>query len=200
MRGIDLTNKIFERLEVVERAPKPDSYGPCRKAFWKCICICGNETIVMSESLRKGRVKSCGCLKSDKLSKRGFKTPALAGLKKLYRRYKSGAKRRNLEFDLTEDEFKVITSSHCTYCTSPPLQISDLGDVKGYSPERIKFGQYLYNGIDRVDPAKGYTKQNSVACCKTCNRMKADMLLQAFKDHINWIYSNLCEQVKQELQ
>lgn len=30
--------------------------------YWKCKCDCGNETVVIGQSLRNGHTKSCGCL------------------------------------------------------------------------------------------------------------------------------------------
>lgn len=36
-----------------------NQYGKYR---WLCLCNCGRETIVLSESLKSGNTKSCGCL------------------------------------------------------------------------------------------------------------------------------------------
>lgn len=36
------------------------------------------------------------------------------------------------------------------------------------------------NGIDRVDSSKGYTVENSVACCKYCNTAKNTMTESEF--------------------
>lgn len=63
-RGEDLTGKIYDRLTVIEYAgnPKPKIY------FWKCLCICGNETLVRGGSLKSGQVRSCGCLRIDDIA------------------------------------------------------------------------------------------------------------------------------------
>ena len=55
----DLSGQKYNMLTVVERI-KIDG-NP--KTFWKCICDCGNETIVPAGDLKLGKVKSCGCLK-----------------------------------------------------------------------------------------------------------------------------------------
>lgn len=55
---INLVGAQFGRLSVMERAPN----GKRRNARWVCMCSCGNETIVRSDSLRSGRTQSCGCL------------------------------------------------------------------------------------------------------------------------------------------
>jgi hypothetical protein len=56
---IDLTGQRFVRLIVVERARS--RRGP----YWRCACDCGNETIVRSDHLRVGDVRSCGCLRVE---------------------------------------------------------------------------------------------------------------------------------------
>jgi hypothetical protein len=55
-----LSQQKFGRLTVVEEAGR-DSYG---KIQYKCICDCGNETIVLGNSLLQNHVVSCGCLRS----------------------------------------------------------------------------------------------------------------------------------------
>lgn len=55
---IDLTDQQFGMLTVVGR----DQSAEGGKAKWICRCECGNLTAVLSESLRRGRTKSCGCL------------------------------------------------------------------------------------------------------------------------------------------
>ena len=36
---------------------------------------------------------------------------------------------------------------------------------------------FLYTGIDRKNPNFGYTEQNSVPCCSSCNQMKWELNL-----------------------
>lgn len=52
----DLVGKRFGMLTVVEYAGKRD--GMHR---WKCVCDCGNESIVGQTLLQSGKTKSCGC-------------------------------------------------------------------------------------------------------------------------------------------
>lgn len=53
----DFVGKKFGKLTVIEYAGK--RAGMHR---WKCICECGNETIVGQTLLQTGKTKSCGCL------------------------------------------------------------------------------------------------------------------------------------------
>lgn len=61
----NLTNQTFGRLTVLEEAGR-DNNG---KVLWKAQCTCGNTTIVRGSDLLKGSIISCGCYKSEKLSK-----------------------------------------------------------------------------------------------------------------------------------
>lgn len=57
----DLAGRVFGRLTVIERSGTHRSF-----ATWRCLCECGNETVVTSANLKAGISKSCGCLKNDK--------------------------------------------------------------------------------------------------------------------------------------
>lgn len=71
-------------------------------------------------------------------------------IKGRYRVYKTGAKKRNLAFKLTLEDFEKMWDNNCHYC----------GDkIDGI-------------GIDRVDNNTGYIKSNTVPCCSVCNLMK----------------------------
>lgn len=54
----DLTGMKFYRLLVLEQIGK-NKWGDI---LWKCLCDCGNFTLVSTKHLKSGEVKSCGCL------------------------------------------------------------------------------------------------------------------------------------------
>lgn len=58
---IDLTGQKFGRLTVIEKT----NYRQSNSVVWLCQCECGKTTYVSSVNLRKGRTKSCGCLKTE---------------------------------------------------------------------------------------------------------------------------------------
>lgn len=55
---IDLTDKVFDKLTVLEKAP-----SRARHVYWKCQCECGNIVEVSAESLRRNMPHDCGCVK-----------------------------------------------------------------------------------------------------------------------------------------
>lgn len=61
MRRVDLTNKTFGRLLVLEIASR-DSYG---HISWLCKCSCGIYKVVAAANLRTNNTKSCGCFRRE---------------------------------------------------------------------------------------------------------------------------------------
>lgn len=49
----------YGKLKVVERVKVNG------RVHWKCVCECGNQTVVRSNRLKMGVTQSCGCLKSN---------------------------------------------------------------------------------------------------------------------------------------
>jgi len=60
----DITNQSFGRLIVICRVENARN----RQTQWKCLCTCGESTIVRSTHLLTGHTKSCGCLIKEAVS------------------------------------------------------------------------------------------------------------------------------------
>lgn len=81
--------------------------------------------------------------------------------------YKKSAVKRNLEFDISFEDFVLLLSYECTYCGEPKA-----------------------NGIDRVDNSIGYIAGNMVSCCSYCNFMKRDKTRDEFINHCVKVYNH----------
>ena len=57
---IYMLHQKCNRLTVVSRAPNKNT-----RAYWNCLCDCGNTAIISGKGLRSGQTKSCGCLRKD---------------------------------------------------------------------------------------------------------------------------------------
>lgn len=57
---IDLTGLKFGFLTVISQATRKSKYI----ALWSCMCTCGTAKVVEGAQLRKGKTKSCGCIRS----------------------------------------------------------------------------------------------------------------------------------------
>lgn len=55
----DHTGQRFGRLTVLSRANRPG------RPRWLCICDCGRHHVTLGETLRQGRIRSCGCLRNE---------------------------------------------------------------------------------------------------------------------------------------
>lgn len=77
---IDETGNVYHRLTVVESAGSTSSGD----SLWMCRCECGTMTTVARSDLRKGGIKSCGCLRS--IQGGGHGTPEYTSWKEMKRR------------------------------------------------------------------------------------------------------------------
>lgn len=175
----DLTGKRFGFLTVIALTDKRDT--TCR--VWLVKCDCGKTKTVRSSRLISGDCTSCGSCSHRKIY-------GESSMNQMISAYKAGAQRRNLEYTLTDTEFQNLTHSTCYYCGQPPSNIR---------AKTSAYGEYVYNGIDRVDNSKGYTTTNVVPCCFTCNRAKDTMPKQEFYSWIKRVYNTLASRNRDTL-
>lgn len=156
----EMTGAKFGRLTVVKF-----SHTENGTAWWRCICDCGGKKITRGYSLRRGHVKSCGCLIKEA---EWLKHPKVysgkrdAGWHFLYSQYCRNIKHRGLDMDLSFDEFKSLSEKPCFYCGNNP-------PARSLKRQNLTM---IANGIDRVDNNLGYILDNCVSCCEWCNRAK----------------------------
>jgi hypothetical protein len=174
---IELSGQVFGRWVVKNKA----GVSKHRETLWNCVCICGNKKAVGSYSLRYGTSKSCGCYKHDgDHIKKQIKTDT--AFTALFNTYKRSAKEKKLEFNLSKDQLKILTSSSCAYCGCEPHTIKKTTS---------KYSQYVYNGIDRKNNNLGYILSNCVTCCKDCNYAKQRMTLPVFAEWVAKVYNHM---------
>ena len=177
----DIRGKTFGRLTAIE--PVDRNVNRKNMIRWKFICSCGKEIIRIPYDVMRVKTQSCGCLQKDEVVKAHKKPEGVAAFNATYGQYKRGAKSRKLSFDLTKNQFKYLTSQNCHYCGIEPSQ----------SLKQNFNGEYIYNGIDRLDNSKGYIFSNCVPCCKVCNIAKRDRNDLEFIDWIRKVYFNTIE-------
>jgi hypothetical protein len=148
------------------------------RSRWICQCDCGNRCVATGASLRSDKKRSCGCLRREVSAERARLNSlnntlpeGEASFNLLYSTYRWQAEKRKLEFNLSKQDFRELTSGNCFYCGLAPVQ-----EYFGSSCN----GVYLYNGVDRQDNNVGYTLTNCAPCCKTCNDMKRTRTVEEF--------------------
>ena len=168
---LNLAEKKFGRLRVISRGGvnKRGNY------LWNCICECGKEKLLPSDHLIRKRkpVTSCGCYRNDRIRERHL--PNETAFRLLVGVYKKRSRYKKIKFELSDDDFRTLTSGACAYCGDPPSMVIQ---------NKPKTGSYTYSSIDRKHSSEGYTLQNSVPCCKPCNYMKWIFSEEEFKARI----------------
>lgn len=69
----DLTGQKFGRLTVLQYEYFKLYKNSTKHYYWRCKCECGNEKIVNANNLKRGKIKSCGCLNIEKIKQRKIK-------------------------------------------------------------------------------------------------------------------------------
>ncbi len=139
-------------------------------------CDCG----IVKSNIQSSKIKLLKmCNVCKKKNKHKILPNGETAFNNYYSSYSRTAKRRQIPFELTKDEFRTIIKQNCFYC--------------GQTPNMIKFpvsngGAFICNGIDRKDSDGGYTISNCVACCSMCNYAKLDASVNDFLSHIKKIY------------
>ena len=168
---------VYGQLTVLNFDSKDVRY---RKKYL-CQCKCGNTKVILGAALVSGNTKSCGCLSKE--SKQKTRKPNNGSeITAIILGYKHHAKKRGFKWNLKREEVEYLIKQNCHYCGIEP---SNLKKTKN-SIEGLK-----YNGIDRVDSLKDYTKDNCVTCCRTCNLAKRDMKIEDFRSWVLQLVSHV---------
>lgn len=171
----DITGERYGRLVAIRMVEVKDRF-----AMWECQCDCGKVTICRGSNLRNGKTKSCGCLRIELLEVEEYES----SFNRIVANMKYSAQKRGYEWHLSNEEVREITKRNCFYCGIGPEQIC------GHKKESFPNGIYTYNGIDRIDNARGYIIDNVVACCRWCNYAKKTRTISEFREWVIRVYEN----------
>ena len=163
---------------------------------WICHCICGNVTEVPTYHLNNNNTKSCGCIKVEVSSKKAYK---LIEGRRMYTPYISSARRvwknmyrRNKNDDIDFDTFFKYSQQNCFYCgIAPSNKYNHFNAVSSRGSQKAKNeGEFIYNGIDRINSDGYHTADNIATCCYLCNRSKNDRSINEFLSWVNNLQIN----------
>jgi len=168
VRAEDCVGKRFDRLVVTEMGYQIHTGGKNRCAC-KVRCDCGMEFVTLKESLDSGNTKSCGCVgsakKAENTDRRARSRKMSSDVGHVLSVYKSTARKKGHEWSLNVEDFCNLIAGDCHYC----------GDSPKERTTKFKYDTgFRYNGIDRAVNSEGYTRENCVSCCWTCNNKKSD--------------------------
>jgi hypothetical protein len=173
VKNISLVNQYINSLRILSY------FSRNKKQYFKCQCVCNKEFVARTDSIKAGTTKSCGCLTGDIISNKNKLSNNLGAIRLVYRHYKANAKKRNINFFLSIEEFQKFIFNTCYYCGSAPKASKFTTSQKNRKDKELS-----YNGIDRVNNNIGYISDNCVTCCKICNSAKSDLSIEEFE---SWI-------------
>lgn len=187
----------FGRLVVIGISKKRDKSG---SIYYLCKCDCEKDRVleIVGNSLRRGSTTSCGCYSIEKVIERTRLDPCESTYNFFELQYKKGARERDIEYTLSKEQFRYLTSLPCYWCGEDPVPYNQRykkdgtrSKISATSKDSWAEKQWIkVNGIDRIDNSKGYILDNCVPCCKDCNRTKTDRSVKDFLEHINKIYKH----------
>lgn len=140
---IDLTGKKFNHLTVVSRVDNA-AKGVTR---WKCLCDCGQYTVVRGANLKNGAVKSCGCLRHKKPYNRKH---GLSNIR-LYKKWHSMKQRC---FAIYDDHYQNYGGRGITVCDEWK------NDFMAFYRWAIESGENENLTLERIDVNGNYCPEN----------------------------------------
>lgn len=183
-KPINLAGQKFGKLTVIKEAFRK------KNVYWKCLCDCGAETIVIGSGLRNGHTTSCGCGRIDGAIKTAKKMlsddPRITSARNVFNGYKDG--------NLTFEQFLEISQQNCHYCGNASDKSNLYNRYKHRSNTvlvEISSADFYYNGLDRLDNSKLHDVGNVVPCCKYCNSAKMGKTSAEFDIWIEQAYQTL---------
>jgi len=191
-KSLNIGDKVAKgNLEIIEQKTIVEGKSKTKRGYSKVKCkLCGSDDKWMRNNLlKRDRTISCGCSQRDssKWQAKGAKNmpwqlpKGESAFNNLYLQYRTSATKRGYAFNLSKKQFRTLTKESCFYCGIEPSRI-----IKGQGKSS---GDYIYNGIDRINNNIGYNTNNTVACCFNCNSAKGILSKQDFLALVQRIYN-----------
>ena len=152
-----------------------------KQAIWIFRCECGKE--VERSAGQTKRDHKLGGIPACESCRHHHGLPGnVAARNATIRYYKANARERGLEFRLEDGMLDRLFSSDCHYCGTPPGN-----KTRGAQSS----GDFVYQGIDRIDVELDYVPFNVLPCCARCNYAKRKMDYMKFVSWINCVSLHL---------
>jgi hypothetical protein len=135
---IDRTGQRFGKLVALQRMSS-NSY---KKIVWRCLCDCGQETLVASGSLASGNTTSCGCYLKERITKHG------GHQRSSYNSWRAMIRRCTIPTDKDYPRYGALGVTVCPEWRDYKVFAADMGEPEGTQT------------LDRIDTYGDYNKAN----------------------------------------
>jgi hypothetical protein len=148
----------------------------------KGLCtMCGKELEKLTKGIKENFLQKCAAcystmrkVEDKRVRDRNYAFEKKINPMKHFREYADSAAKKNVEFNISVDEFTNIVTKPCYYCK--------------------KYDETEVIGIDRIDSFKGYATGNILPACEICNSMKKQLTMKEFANHISILYKNFASE------
>ena len=178
-KNTKLLGKKFHRLTVLECVNTKDAPKNKKlKKYWRCLCECGNKTIVSTENLNNGNTKSCGCLMMEKANGIHYseRNEELDRFRPLLNKIKAG-RGKIKGFNLTLKYINELWNKQEGKC--PFLGIKLIPSNWDHISDPIRTAS-----LDRIDSSKGYVEGNVMFVSMMINYAKNKYKLEELIDFL----------------
>jgi len=183
----DLIGNRFGRLVVKDSA----GVNKWHQALWTCVCDCGKEKVLSTNTLNSGNVQSCGCLQKEIVRRNNWKGHGEIGMD-YWTSLQKSALYRKIDFDIAIDFAWGLYLKQDRLCALSGLPIS-------FDSNR-KSGRQTAS-LDRISSDAGYVLGNVQWLHKKVNMCKCTMPNQEFTEMCIMIADFCCSKIKEsELQ
>ena len=207
-RKIPLVGKEFGNYRIISDSIATDG----KKTYWLVKCQCGNEQFIRQDILESGQASRCRkCSNKDKFIKNVELgkmhsvnySPKHYGVgdlpKNIYNHYMMGAKRRNIEFNVSIEYLWNLFVSQQGLCAlsgqkiylRPENKTSTITKVDSKGHRNLDFSKFNAS-LDRKDSSLGYIEGNVQWVERKVNIIKRELkqdefikLCQDIVNHVN---------------
>ena len=162
---LNLRGKKFNNLTGVKFSHIEAKYGSNR-TMWEFKCDCGNSHINIASEVKRGKIKSCGCLNIKGKNNGNWKGYEDIGAS-MFNYYKMNAKKRGINFNITIENLWDIYIKQNKKCPYTSIKLN----LKNKKTSRLSINASL----DRIDSLKGYELDNLQWVYKPINNLKNNM-------------------------